>query len=326
MKHLILPLAIAAFMSACGNAQKTPSAAVEQQITISFDADSAYEYVARQVAFGSRTPQSEAHAQCLEYMITSLRRFGAEVELHEGQMRYFDGSPAPVRNVIAHLMPEKANRIILCAHWDSRMWADHDADPDRRREPVMGANDGASGVGVLLEVARQLQKQNPKIGVDIILFDNEDNGTPAHVRASDVIVEDSWCLGSQLWAQDVAPHQPARYGILLDMVGAPNAMFFKEMYSQLTAKHVVDKVWRAAEGLGYANYFVNDNGAYVTDDHYYMNEIANIPVCDIIQYDPQSATSFGSYWHTVNDVMDNVDRKTLEAVGRTVLQVVYSEK
>lgn len=292
---------------------------------ISFSADSAYQYVKDQTDFGPRVPGSQSHAQCLEYLKATLQRMGAEVTIQEGEGKSFDGSILPVRNIIAKVNPEKANRIILCSHWDSRPFADHDADASYHNKPIDGANDGASGVGILIEMARQMQIRKPNIGIDIILFDTEDCGTPDHIKVSNY-VPDTWCLGSQYWGKsELGQDCQARYGILLDMVGAEGAQFFQERFSQSIAQSVVDKVWKAAQSIGYGNYFVNDDGGYITDDHYYVSSLAKIPCIDIIQYDPSSNSSFYKHWHTHNDVVENIDKATLEAVGRTLLYVVYNE-
>ncbi len=322
----IILLAFVLTASACTQTSGTQTAkSAETFVEADFSADSAWQYVADQVAFGPRTPESESHAKCLDYLTSTLARHGAQVHVHEGEAMLFNCKVVPVKNVVAQYLPEKANRLILCAHWDCRMYADQDADRSRINEPIDGANDGASGVGVLLEVARQLSLKEPQVGVDIIFFDVEDNGTPEHLTNTSGN-GDTWCLGSQLWAKDEGRTSTARYGILLDMVGAPNATFRKERFSMMFADDVVTKVWETADRLGYGAYFETTLGSYITDDHYYMHEIAGLPVADVIQYDHTTGTSFGAYWHTHSDVLENVDRATLEAVGRTVLTVVYNEK
>lgn len=317
--------ALVACSQAQTNQQPQSPLAMETVPTVDFSADTAWQYVSRQVAFGPRVPDTDAHAKCLDFLCQTLSRHGAKVEVQQGTMKYFDGKPAPVKNVIASYLPQKRNRILLAAHWDCRRYSDYDPDPSKRNTPVMGANDGASGVGVLLEVARQINIRQPQIGVDIVLFDNEDNGTPSHLDV-DSQVEDSWCLGSQLWAKELGKQSAVRFGILLDMVGAKNALFYREKYSLQSARQYVDKIWNTALELGYGNFFVAANGGYILDDHYYVNQIAGIPMVDIIQTDPTSATGFAHYWHTQDDVIDNVDRSTLEAVGRTVLTILYNEK
>lgn len=314
---------IGALMVSCRPASKG-GAAPEVQTSVAvpaFNVDSAYRYVADQVAFGPRVPNSEAHARCADYLAAKLRSFGADVVVQEADLKAFDNTILHARNIIGRFQPEKNNRILLFAHWDSRPFADHDPDPSRRDEPILGASDGASGVGVLLEIARQLGQTPIQAGVDIIFFDAEDYGTPDHKDVP--YVEDSWCLGSQYWAKN--PHvknYTAQFGILLDMVGAKDATFYLEQYSMQTAPQVTKKIWNTAASLGHGRYFVFENGGMITDDHVYVNRYTGIPCVDIIQHDPASRTSFGTYWHTHADDMSIISRETLGAVGETVMKVL----
>lgn len=305
--------------------KKTEKVEPVKQVNVPvFNADSAYRYIQRQVDFGPRVPNTDAHKLCATYLINTLKSFGAEVYDQRMQLTAFNGDVLNAVNIIGAFNPKASSRIILFAHWDSRPWADNDSDPANRKTPVMAANDGASGVGVLLEIARQLSKQAPTVGVDIILFDAEDYGAPADFTGNSA---DSWCLGSQYWSRN--PHvsgYKARFGILLDMVGAPDATFYKEYYSVNYASNIVEKIWSAAGSLGFSNYFRNEETGPITDDHYYVNQLAGIPSVDIIHYRNEGQNSgFGHYWHTVNDGMENIDRNTLFAVGTTVLHVVYNE-
>lgn len=298
---------------------------VKKQVDIPvFNADSAYYFVKTQVDFGARVPNSAAHSQCAAYLAHTLRRFGAVVVEQRAALTAFNGDKLNAVNIIGSFNAKSANRVLLFAHWDSRPWADNDPDPAHHKMPVLAANDGASGVGVLLEMARQFAIQKPDVGVDIIFFDAEDYGAPQSYAGS---LEDSWCLGSQYWAEN--PHvkgYTARYGILLDMVGAPNATFYKEQISMYYAAGIVDKVWSAAAGLGFENFFRNQEMGAITDDHLYVNKVAGIPSIDIIQYRNEGQdTGFGHYWHTVNDNMENIDPNTLFAVGTTLMHVVYNE-
>ena len=289
-----------------------------------FSSDSAYSYIKRQVDFGARVPNTEAHKKCAEYLSGALAQFGAQVTEQRAVLTAFDGTKLNAVNIIASFNPGKKTRILLCAHWDSRPWSDHDPDKRNYNKAVPGANDGASGVGVLLEIARLISLQSPGIGIDILFFDAEDYGAPQDAGSG---MQDSWCLGSQHWARK--PHAPdyrARFGILLDMVGAPGATFYREQVSDYFAKHVVDKIWSQAQDLGFGNYFINQRGGMVTDDHLYVNQIAGIPCANIIQYNIRSSSGFGHYWHTLNDTMENIDKNTLYAVGTTLLHVIYNEK
>ena len=298
-------------------ANNTSETSIETPV---FDADSAYSYVARQVAFGPRVPNSEAHKACAAYLASELERHGAKLFIQEAKLTAYNGDILNAQNIIGSFDPEKTRRVLLFAHWDSRPYADHDKDPANHFTPIDGADDGGSGVGVLLEIARLLGTKSPETGIDIIFFDAEDYGTPAFLNEN---IFDSFALGSQFWAKN--PHVPnykAEYGILLDMVGAKGASFYKEYTSVRYANQFVEKVWMNARELGYGKFFINANGGGVTDDHTYVIEGRKIPCIDIINLDANF--SFGSYWHTLNDNMDNIDKETLKAVGQTVLEVIFN--
>ena len=289
-----------------------------------FQADSAYHYIETQAAFGPRVPNTAAHRACGDYLAAQLERFGAKVYNQYADLMAYDNTLLKARNIIGAYLPESRKRVMLCAHWDSRPYADYDPDPKKHHTPILGVNDGASGVGVLLEVARQLQQQAPTIGIDIIFFDAEDYGTPTFYRGP--YKEDTWCLGSQYWAQ--MPHvegYTARYGILLDMVGGRGATFYQELFTKRTASKEMKKIWDAAHRLGYGAFFPKKEGTEVTDDHVYVFNLRQIPCVDIINYDPKGDTGFGDFWHTTNDTMEQIDRATLQAVGQTLLQVIYNE-
>jgi len=288
-----------------------------------FDADSAYSYIAHQVAFGPRVPNTAAHKSCADYLASELERHGAKLFIQEPVLTAYNGEKLNARNIIGSYGPEKTRRILLFAHWDSRPYADHDADEANHRKPIDGADDGGSGVGVLLEIARQIGAKQPEAGIDIIFFDAEDYGIPEF--ESDYKL-DTWCLGSRFWAKN--PHIPnykAEYGILLDMVGSKGATFYKEGGSVRHAARYVEKVWETARNLGYDKFFMNAIGGSVTDDHLSVIEGRRIPCIDIINYDLDSNSSgFGAYWHTLNDNMDVISKETLKAVGQTVLEVIYN--
>lgn len=301
----------------------TPQTTVVTSKAPTFEADSAYTYVANQVAFGPRVPNSKAHKQCGDYLAAELTRFGAQLYVQEANLKAYDGTLLEARNLIGSYNPELSKRVLLFAHWDSRPYSDHDPDPANLRKPLDGADDGASGVGVLLEIARQLGQQAPNIGVDILFCDAEDYGTPEFV---DDYQPDTWCLGSQFWAKN--PHvknYKAEFGILLDMVGGKGATFFREFQSMRSAAPIVQMVWSKARDLGYGKFFINADGGAITDDHQYVISGRGIPSIDIINYDPDTETGFASYWHTQKDNMDNIDRETLKAVGQTVLEVIYNQ-
>ena len=323
----MLYILFAAAMISCSQTPSSSSAKVEsqpvkQQNVPAFDADSAWVFVENQVKFGPRVPNSEAHVACGNYLASELKRFGAQVYEQEATLTAYNGTQLKAKNIIGSFNPENSKRVLLFAHWDSRPYADHDKDPANHKKPIDGADDGASGVGVLLEMARQFSIKSPAIGIDIIFFDAEDYGTPEFVKE---YKENTWCLGAQFWAKN--PHvkgYKADFGILLDMVGAKNASFFKEATSMRYAPQIVEEVWSTARDLGYGKFFINAEGGAITDDHQYVILGRNIPCIDIIYTDPESDNGFGPHWHTQNDTMDNIDRETLKAVGQTVLQVVYN--
>jgi len=322
----ILYLAIPLFLLAgceedLGSVKETvPEVDILKVNTPNFNPDSAYSFVAEQVAFGPRVPGSEAHIECGDYLVNKLKGYGLQVLEQTGIVKVFNGREMPLRNIIAQHAPEKEERILLFAHWDTRPFADRsDEDKDK---PIDGANDGGSGVGILLEIARLLNEQATTVGVDIIFFDVEDYGQPTGTMLEDNI--GSWCLGSQYWGKNPPiENYKAEFGILLDMAGAKGAVFPKEAISMKYAPHIVNKVWRTAHKLGYKDRFLNDTRQYVgVDDHEYVNRLAGIPSVDIIEFDPKFG-SFGSYWHTHEDNMEVIDPATLKVVGQTVAEVIY---
>ena len=299
--------------------EKKPKVKVEVP---NFNSDSAYFFVEQQVNFGPRVISSKAWDNCSKYLTSKLESYNAKVIVQQAPITTYDQKKHTLRNIIGSYSPEKNNRIALFAHWDSRHVADYDTI--NTSQPILGANDGGSGVGVLLEIARNINLKNPKIGVDIIFFDAEDYGQPENSKFP--IMNDSWCLGSQHWSKN--PHKQnyfAKYGILLDMVGGKDAEFWQESISSYYASNIIKKVWDVAHNIGYSNFFIYKNSPQIMDDHYYVNTIAGIPTIDIIEYDPFSKTNFNKHWHTHADNMNNVDRKTLKAVGQTVMDVIYSE-
>ncbi len=328
MRKLLALIIIAFTFVGCGSLGTKKDDVAEQepkkQVVIPpFNSDSAYRYVEEQVAFGPRVPGSQAQKDCAAYLAEKLKSFGAVVTEQTFQMRAYNGEILDGINIIGAINPDADRRIILSAHWDSRPYADHDPDTTLHRTPIDGANDGASGVGVLLECARAMQHSLPEVGVDIILFDLEDYGPPDDAQNEDG--GESWGLGSQYWAKN--PHvynYRAAYGILLDMVGAPDAVFPMEGFSVYYAPHIVRKVWNKARSLGYESYFPQQQGTYVNDDHLYVNKYANIPMIDIIHQDLASSNNaFFEHWHTVKDNMEAIDKVPLGVVGEVVMAVVY---
>ncbi|MBL7983443.1 MAG: M28 family peptidase [Flavobacteriales bacterium] len=297
-----------------------------------FSADSAYAYVARQVAFGPRVPGSKEHAACADWLVTMLNAFGADtVYQQRASVTAFNGQPVPLRNIIASWNSSAKERILLMAHYDTRPFADH--DDERQNQPIDGANDGASGVGVLLEIARHLSSNagsKPALGIDIFFTDVEDMGQPNQGVMGAGMDEKSiktWCLGSQYWVKN--PHvvdYKARFGILLDMVGSTDARFPREALSMRFAPQVVNRIWKAASATGHGDRFLSETRSFVgIDDHVVVTEGTGIPVADIIAWDA-TTNAFPKTWHTHDDNLASIDKSSLEAVGTTVMQVVWAEK
>ncbi len=331
MRHEILLLATSVLaLCACGG--RTQSG-YDRPDTIPmwpcprFMADSAMQSVETQCGFGPRVPGSEAWAQCGEWLVASFRTLGCEVEEQKTEVTAYDGSSLPCNNIIARLNPAARDRILLCAHWDSRPWADNDHDKANHHTPVPAANDGASGVAVMLELARAITQcpTTMKTGIDFVCFDVEDCGRPQWAQDDDD-ERDAWCLGSTYWArQAVANGYKARFGILFDMVGGRGSTFSMERVSKDYAEPVVQMLWHIAHQIGYGQYFPLRDGAHITDDHVPVNRIAHIPCIDIVPYHPSGPSVFGPTRHTLNDTPENIDPYVLEAVGQSVLQLIYND-
>ena len=346
-------------LSSCGLRKQTATgdnAVSAQPVGPAFCADSAYAFCEAQCDFGPRTMNSQAHDDCGAWIMEKFKSYGMSVTPQQTLLKGYDGTMLRATNIIASYRPELTDRILICAHWDSRPWADNDPDEANHRKPVLAANDGASGVAVMLELARlisspklgeagrglnegqtatdsvsdgnhnsQLSTLNSQLGIDFLCFDAEDWGTP---QWDDTPSDgDTWALGAQYWAAN--PHvdgYTARYGILLDMVGGQGAQFYQEQQSLHYARSIVDKVWRASQVVGFGSFFPSREGVGITDDHLPVNRVAKIPCIDIIPYYPDCPqSSFGPTWHTVNDDMAHIDRNTLQAVGQTLIQVLWSE-
>jgi glutaminyl-peptide cyclotransferase len=328
MKRFLLitttALAFSSFI-ACNEAEHSsvplPAAdtmSLKEPVTTVFNADSAYALVAAQLAFGPRTPGSAAQQQCAAWMQQQLTKWCDTVYRQETTVTGWDGKKLPCINLVGTINPSAQRRILLLAHWDSRPWADNDVKD--KNKPIPGADDGASGVAVLLELARILKSDAlaPELGIDLLLTDVEDYG-----KSEGDDENDSYCLGTQYWARN--PHvagYKAEYGILLDMVGGRNARFPLEASSTRYAGRVQQQVWETANKAGYSSYFPFVAGGDVTDDHVYVNELAHIPTIDIISLTDDTPTGFPAHWHTHNDNLSVIDRNTLKAVGQTLLQVI----
>jgi glutaminyl-peptide cyclotransferase len=279
-----------------------------------FSADNAYNHIKSQLDFGFRIPGTPAHKQCADWLLKQLKTQCDTTYFQVGQSKNpTSGATIPIYNIIGSINPQAEKRMIFAAHWDSRPMADQ--DDNNPKDPILAANDGASGVGVILELARILHSEKPEWGVDFILFDAEDLGVAE--------IENSFCLGSQYWGKNLhKANYKANFGVLLDMVGGKDAKFMWEANSNQYANWILVHTWQIAKELGHDNHFQLQNIGAITDDHKYVYETTNIPMIDIIQYNEN--TGFAPYWHTHDDNLDAIDKNTLQAVGNTLLNLIFN--
>lgn len=283
-----------------------------------FEADSAYHFIERQLSYGPRNPNSKGHQQTKEYLLDKLRSYAGSQQVfpQEFTAKGYDGDTLALTNIIAAFNTQSSDRIMLCAHWDTRPRADKDTV--NQQKPIPGADDGASGVAVLLELARLFEQQPPPIGVDIVLFDGEDYGNEGDLS--------KYFLGSRHWANNppVKGYAP-RFGILLDMVGGKNAQFPKEGYSMQFAPALVNEVWAIGKDKGFEELFISEQGNRISDDHVVINRVLGIPIIDIIRYNStQNESQFAPYWHTHNDDLSIISKQTLDGVGQTMAELIYN--
>ena len=312
-------------LAGCKNKQEmrpaVPAVDYTQVVVPDFSADSAYSAVEAQLAFGNRIPGSKAWEHCADWLAAQMRRHCDTVIAQDFRATLWNGTVVPGRNIIGSINPEAAKRVLLAAHWDSRMWADHDPAEANHHSPVPGANDGASGAAVLIEMARVMSQMPPSVGIDFILFDVEDQGQPEWAETYD---DNTWCKGSQHWAKN--RHTlcyTAVYGVLFDMVGTLEPRFTKEEVSRHYAPGLTDKLWSAAAALGYSGIFVNTSTDPILDDHLYVNQLAGIPMTDIVQNSP--TTSFFTHWHTTTDDLASVSGETMRIVATVTMKTIYGD-
>lgn len=331
---LVIGCVVAFVLSSCGTESSTVTDSRSETETPvkpvqipPFNRDSAYAHVATQLSFGTREPGSEGIAECREWMISKLESYGAKVYTQNFDAKFYYGATIPSVNIIGAFNPDNPKRVILAAHYDTRYIAEEDSDESRRSDPIMGADDGGSGVGVLMEIARILSQNEIDLGVDIVFFDAEDNGK----RGGESDAIDTWCLGSQHWSRQ--PHikgYKANYGILLDMVGATGATFNRENVQRLyrhsrELTNLYTKVWSLAKSMGKGRYFTDQTISPIIDDHVYVNRNMGIPMIDIINKPANSEDSFGPHWHTHDDDIDIINKNTLGSVGQVVVAAIYRE-
>lgn len=285
-----------------------------------FNQDSAYVFIEKQLSFGVRVPGTPGHKACKDWFVKKFERYGATVIEQDFTASIFNGENWPSTNIIAQINPEHKQRIILSAHWDSRFIAEMDPDSKKKKMPIPGADDGGSGTAVLIEIARILQKNPIDMGVDIILWDAEDQGDPSGT------VKHSWCLGSQYWSRKKhKKNYRAKWGINLDMIGAKNPRFALDEVSKHYAGQLQNKVWSLAQNMGYSDMFVTEDSGMLTDDHLYVNQIAKIPMIDIINQPKGSKTSFMGCWHTHCDDISVINKRSLRVVGQVVTATIFKE-
>lgn len=329
--HRLFVLAIGScVLWACGAKTATVSADSGENAPLLetfFNGDTAYAFTQQQVEFGPRVPGSADHDACAAWIETKLARLTDTVIVQNGTVMAFDGNKLPVKNIFGRLNPEKGQRILLLAHYDTRPWADADDNEENFNTPIAGANDGASGVAVVLELARALRQARYEGGIDFLLVDAEDYGKPEHLSGAFENTENTWCLGTQYWIENgpVSRGDKPVFAILFDMVGSKDAKFHREFYSDTYARQINDLIWNAAGAAGYSHFFVDGRGNPITDDHIHFLK-AGIPAVDIIENNNPTTGTFNPTWHTLQDDMKNIDANTLQAVGKTVETVIRNIK
>ena len=317
MRYILVILSLS-LLAACKSEPKPAVAKPMAQVKVpKFDSSLALEHVEKQLSFGTRVPGSPTHKAAREWMVETMKAYGWSVEEEHFTAKVYTGEELPGTNIIAKYNPAAATRILLAAHYDTRHIAEKDETESRKSDPIMGADDGASGVGVLMSLAKTIGESPLEIGVDIVLFDLEDYGDPDSTNGD----SSSWAIGSAHWAKNVDRKYKPKHAILLDMVGAKDATFPQETYSRRMNKQLVDKVWKLAQDMGYGNYFVNEDRGGVQDDHLSVANYAGIPMIDIIH---KTTDGFGHYHHTHKDDIEIIDKRTMKAVGQVMAAVVFN--
>lgn len=277
-----------------------------------FDGKSAYAFLVKQTEFGPRGPGLPGHAKCSSYLLNELRQFADVARPQDFQYTLPDGKAVTLTNFIASFNPKSDKRILISAHWDTRLWADKDPDKKNWTKPISGANDGASGVAIILEIARQLKNTPPQVGVDLVLFDGEDLGKSGQ--------PESFSVGAKYFIANRPVWVNPQLGINLDMVGDRSLAIYREQNSEQMAPEVQKLVFSTAKELGVTQ-FIDEPGEEVTDDHLPLND-AGIPTIDLIDF--QYPDESNKYWHTLADTPDKCSAESLSAVGRVVVSVIYS--
>lgn len=308
LRKSFLVLIVLATSGACEDAVRPVNGNPKASGPPTFEGDRAFALLEEQVALGPRHPGSPGHERGRAFLLEKLASL-ADTAYAE-PFTYFDDkvdTSVALTNLLGVFRPGDSKRLLLCAHWDTRPYADMDPDPENRSTPLPGANDGASGVSVLLEVARALAVEPPPVGVDIVLFDGEDYGRGIGGDVSD------YFLGARDFARRRGGVYQPEMGLLLDMVGDADLSIYIERNSQARLPDVVAKVWNAAEALG-KDAFVRQPKWAIQDDHIPLME-AGMPVIDLIDFDYPP-------WHTLGDTPDKCSAESLQQVGEVVLHLI----
>ncbi len=317
-KYLFFFLIIGFIVVSCKN--EPTSIPPPKLVVPKFNADSAYAYIEKQINFGPRVPGTPAQIECRDWIKSKMESYGAKVIEQTYTAKIYNGDELPGYNILAQFNPSAKKRVMLAAHWDTRMVADKDEDPNKRSEAIDGADDGASGTAALIEIGRLLQQEKMKnLGVDLMFFDLEDQG------GLDGETEEvsTYALGSKYWSENVVPSgYKADFGILLDMIAAKGARFGREGYSSQYAGIYVDKIWDLAGKMGKGHLFQNFDSGGIGDDHIHVIQ-AGIPMVDIINRPMITKHGFGHYHHTHKDDISIIDKSNLKAVGQVVTAVIY---
>ena len=316
MRYIVFILSFS-LLAACKSDPKTvPTKPLTQVKVPKFDSALAFGNVEKQLSFGTRVPGTPTHTATKDWIVSTMKSYGWSVVEEHFTATVYTGDKIPGTNIIAKYNPSATTRILLAAHYDTRHIAEKDEDESRKDDPIMGADDSASGVGVLMSLAKTIAESPLEIGVDIVFFDLEDYGDSGPNGDSA-----TWALGSAHWAKNVDRKYKPKHAILLDMVGAKGATFPKETYSRRMNQQLVDKVWKLGQDMGYGNYFVNEDRGGVMDDHMSVANYAGIPMIDIIH---KQTDGFEDYHHTHKDDIEIIDRRTMKAVGQVMMAVIFN--
>ncbi len=278
-----------------------------------FDSKSAFNYLVKQTQFGPRGPGLAGHERCLNFLQNELKKFADDVQLQQFPFTLSTGKAVLLTNIMCAFNSTARRRIVLSAHWDTRLWADQDSDPKNHKRPILGANDGASGVAVLLEIARQMRLNAPSIGVDIVLFDGEDLGTTGR--------PETFSAGAKYFARNRPPDFNPRFGINIDMIGDRELRIPREVNSDRYAPELMNLLFSTARDLDIPQ-FIDAPGSDISDDHLPLNE-AGIRTVNLIDFAYPDASN--KYWHTLADTPDKCSSASLAAVGRVLLAIIYSK-